>query len=143
MKIQGRRSLFLFLPALLLAGAVGQRLLRPHAPGREAEEERLNATAQGRALLVAELRKEIERDASERARDYVRKHLLSPSVPEDAIKSLKLDHVQPHRYRVRATVEIPSGEGGTVTREVEADLQHGPLDKQWRLVDTEFLSASR
>ena len=143
MKMQGRRSVFLLLPAFLLAGALGQRFWRSAAPDRNAEEERLHATAQGRALLVAELRKEIERDASERGREYVRKHLLSPSVPEDAIKSLKLDHVQPHRYRVRATVEIPSGEGGIVTREVEADLQHGPLDKQWRLVDTEFLSASR
>jgi hypothetical protein len=143
MKMQGRRSLFFLLPALLLAGALGQRALRPAASDREREEERLNATAQGRALLVAELRREIERDASERGRAYVRKHLLSPSIPDDAIKSLKLDHIQPHRYRVRATVEIPSGDDGTVTREVEADLQHGPLDKQWRLVDTEFLSASR
>ena len=112
----------------------------PAAPDREAE---LHATAQGRALLVKELRKEIERDADTHARVYVRKRLLSPGVPEDAIRSLKLTHTKPDHYQVRATVVLPTSEGSTVTREVEADLRHGPLDSQWRLVDTEFLSASR
>ena len=144
MKVQGRRSLFLLLPALLLAGALSQRLLRPLAHDREREMEQRNATAHGRALLVAELRKEIERDADSHARAYVHKHLLSPEIPADAIKSLKLTHLRPDRYRVHATVELPSRESGeTVTRTVEADLQHGPLDSQWRLIDTEFLSASR
>ena len=112
MKAPGRRSIFLFLPALLLVGALGQRFWRSAAPDREAE---LHATAQGRALLVKELRKEIERDADTHARVYVRKRLLSPGVPEDAIRSLKLTHTKPDHYQVRATVVLPTSEGSTVT----------------------------
>jgi len=37
-------------------------------------------------------------------------------------------------------VDVPEEKGlPPQTRRFEADLRHGPVDKEWHLVDTEFL----
>ena len=130
-----RRSVILVLPVLLLAGALGQRWLKTRQEDEQAAE-------QARLLVLHEFRKELEGDAYARAQSYVRSQLLPASVaPTAQLTELSLTHLKPHRYKVQGTVEWTPGDGKPVQRRVEADLQHGPLDKNWYLIDTEFLPA--
>lgn len=131
------RIVLVVLAALLLGGTVGQRLFSARDEDRQAEE-------QARLLVLRQFRNEVEREAQTHAQTFVRTQLLPESVAESArIQELTLTHLKPHRYRVRGVVEWTSATGEPVRRPVEADLQHGPMDKNWYLLDTEFLTAIR
>ncbi len=130
-----RRFVILILPALLLIGALGQRWLKT-------SQEDTQAAEQARLLVLHEFRRELEGDAYASAQSYVRSRLLpAPVAQSTQLRELTLTHLKPHRYKVRATVTWTQPDGKPVQRRVEADLQHGPLDKNWYLLDTEFLPA--
>ncbi|WP_395094624.1 hypothetical protein [Armatimonas sp.] len=131
-----RRALLLLLPALLLLGALGQRWLKTH-------QEDEQAATEARQLILRQFRKELEGDAYASAQKFVRSQLLSKQIaPTAQLRALTLTHLKPHRYKVRGEVEWTDGESKLVRRRVEADLQHGPMDKNWYLLDTEFLAAN-
>ena len=130
-----RRALLFLLPALLLLGALGQRWWKT----RQEDEQ---AATEARQLILRQFRKELEGDAYASAQKFVRSQLLPQQIaPTAQLRALTLTHLKPHRYKVRGEVVWTDGAGKTVRRRVEADLQHGPLDKHWSLLDTEFLPA--
>jgi hypothetical protein len=131
-----RRNTLLVLPLLLLLGSLGQR-------GLQTQREDGQAASEARQLVLQEFRKELERDAYASAQKYVRSQLLPKQIADTAqLRELTLTHLKPHRYKVRGEVEWTQVDGKRVRRHVEADLQHGPLDKSWYLLDTEFLPVS-
>ena len=142
MKAAPRRRAALFLtalPAFLLIAAGGQRLLGERR--RSSLDEDREASAKARTLVLRRLQREIEGDALTHAQGFVRERLVPQKTAR--IEALSVVHLKPHRYRVRATVAWRKPDGASVKRRVEADLQHGPMDGNWYLVDTEFLSAER
>jgi hypothetical protein len=93
-----------------------------------------------------------DQEAYATAQRFVRASLLPPgaaaSFPGDpsdgsGIQSIQVTRLQPHRYRIRATVQWRNTKGRLQHRRFETDLQHGPADDRWYLVDTEFLDAPR
>ncbi len=77
------------------------------------------------------------------AQNVVRAELLPGDVlalfPDITQPELEIIRLQPHRYRVRSLVWWRDVSGSVQQRRFETDLQHGPADSRWRLVDTEFL----
>ncbi|WP_309722881.1 hypothetical protein [Armatimonas sp.] len=130
-----RRALLFLLPLLLLLGALGQRWIQTQ---REDEQ----AATEARQLVLQKFRKELEGDAYSSAQKYVRSQLLPKQIADTAqLRELTLTHLKPHRYKVRGILEWTQPKGKVTQRRVEADLQHGPTDKNWYLLDTEFLPA--
>ena len=128
-----RRRLVFLLPVVLLTLTLGQRWLW----SRQEDE---HAAAEARGLVLKQFRRELEGDAYNSAQKFVRSHLLPAQIASSAqIRELNLQHLKPHRYKVRGEVEWTQADGKRVRRRVEADLQHGPMDKNWYLLDTEFL----
>jgi hypothetical protein len=127
------RKLIFLLPALLLTVALGQRWAQTRQEDNQAARE-------ARQLVLQEFRKEVERDALVSAKKFMQATLLPQQVAQSAtIRALSLTHLKPHRYKIQGEVEWTQANGAQVRRWVEADLQHGPMDKNWYLLDTEFL----
>ena len=105
----------------------------------QTRQEDEQAATEARQLVLRQFRKELEGDAYASAQTFVRSTLLPKPIAQTAqLRELTLTHLRPHRYKVRGEVEW-IGPEGRVVRRIEADLQHGPLDKNWYLLDTEFL----
>lgn len=127
----------LLLPALLLLFVVGGRATRFHRPeDREANEAAHTLLAPELSRLRQQADHENSRAASQSAHEFVQTDLLSSVAPED-IEQITVTRLRPHRYRVRGIVHWSTN--GPQTRRFETDLQLGPTDAKWRLVDTEFL----
>jgi hypothetical protein len=151
-----RSSLLLLLPAAALAFAGMGRLVRvPYgSPGEDGA-----AADAARALVgqrLDQLRRRWEQsndqEAYATAQRFVRASLLPPgavaSFPASlsaggSIQSIQVTRLRPHRYRIRATVQWRDTQGRLQHRRFETDLQHGPADDRWYLVDTEFLDMPR
>jgi len=157
-----RPILLLLLPALSLALAGVGRFI---GSSFRTTDEDAAATDAARTLLGQSLDQHQRRleyanhkEAYASAQQFVRASLLPPGAaatfpvgpppgPVDAsrgdgIQSIQVTRLHPHRYRIRATVQWRDAQGRLQHRRFETDLQHGPADDRWYLVDTEFLDAS-
>lgn len=136
---RSRPPLFLLLAPLVLVLYIGGARFAQHYRNEDSEANRAARALVGQEL--SHLRQHVDAEnlaaASRSAQTYVRADLLPAVNLNDGIEQISVTRLQPHRYQVRGTVHWYAN--GLQKRRFETDLQLGPADDKWRLVDTEFL----
>lgn len=142
-KSPSRAVLLSLIFGLFAALVLGQRALTHLTP---TDEDHGINLARPDPHEVEEHRRALEADnrhnAYVSAQSFVRAELLAGAIahfPDISQPGLEITQLQPHRFRVRSGVTWQDAQGRLQYRRFETDLQHGPADSHWRLVDTEFL----
>lgn len=141
-----RAVLLCFIVGIFSVLVLGLRVLTPHSVSSHDYIESQGFPHGPDNPLVKQHRLELETEnrvhAYTHAQQFVRAELLSGAMahfPDITNPELEIKRLLPHHYRVRALVAWRDRHGALQQRRFETDLQHGPADSQWRLMDTEFL----